>query len=105
VEEAARKLGERLTAVETRLTQVKSESPQDVLNFPPQLDNQLVALLGGVSGGQAPPTDGARVRFDELREELNGLLTELQGALDSELVAFNALVGGKGLGAVVVVPR
>jgi photosystem II stability/assembly factor-like uncharacterized protein len=105
VEEAAKKLNERLTAVETRLTQVKNESPQDVLNFPPQLDNQIVALLGAVAGGQARPTKGSRERFDELRQELDGLLAELQAALDTELVAFNELVSGKSVGAVIVGPR
>ena len=45
VEKAAKALNDRLTAVETQLTQVKNESPQDILNLPPQLDNQIVALI------------------------------------------------------------
>ncbi len=105
VEEAAKKVNERLSAVETQLTQVRNESPQDVLNFPPQLDNQIVDLLGTVAGGEAQPTQGSRERFDELRGELDGHLAELQAALDTELAAFNELVSGKNVGAIVVVPR
>jgi photosystem II stability/assembly factor-like uncharacterized protein len=105
VEEAAKKLQERLGAVETQLTQVKNESPQDVLNFPPQLDNQIVDLLGTVAAGEARPTEGARERFAELRQELDGHLAELQAALDTELVAFNELVAAKSVGPIVVVPR
>ena len=102
---AASALNAKLTAVEGELTQLEGEGGQDSLNFPGRLDQQFNGLYGAVSGGQARPTDGARERFAELRQELDGLLAELQGALDTELVAFNELVGGKNLGAVVVVPR
>jgi hypothetical protein len=104
VEAAVKALLDRLTAVETQLTQVKSESAQDVLNFPPQLDNQIVALLGTIAGGEARPTAGSYERFDELRGELDGHLAELQAAYDTELAAFDELVRGKSLGAVVLVP-
>jgi hypothetical protein len=105
MEEATKALLDRLSGVETRLTQVKTESFQDILNFPPQLDNQIVALLGTVAGGQARPTAGSHERFEELRGELDTHLAELQGAYDTELAAFDELVRGKALGAVVVVPR
>jgi hypothetical protein len=105
VEEAVKALLDRLTDVETQLTQVKSESAQDILNFPPQLDNQIVALLGTVAGGEARPTAGSHERFDELRLELDGHLAELQAAYDTELAAFTALVEAKNVGPVVVAPR
>ena len=78
---------------------------QDILNFPPQLDNQIVALLGTVAGGESRPTAGSLERFDELRAELDEHLAELQAAYDTELAAFTALVETKNVGPVLVPPR
>ena len=93
---------DKLTAIEERIHQTKSESGQDVLNYPPMLDNQIVALLGTVSGEEARPTDGVVARYQELRGELDGLLAELEAVFDGELAAFNELVAGKNLPPVIV---
>ncbi len=102
VDEAARAVREKLTAIEERLYQTRSESSQDVLNFPPRLDNQLLALLGTVSGPEARPSDGATARYQDLRAELDELLAELEAVFAGELAAFNELVAGKELPPVIV---
>ena len=93
---------DRLTAIEERLHQTKSESSQDVLNFPPRLDNQILTLLGVVGGSEARPTDGAAARYEELRGELDDLLAELEAVFAGELAAFNEVVAGKKLPPVIV---
>ena len=86
------------------MIQARSVSSQDVLNYPARLDAQLLALLGAVTGADAPPTAGSVERFDDLRAELDRQLVELQSTLDTELALFNALVGETGAPAVIV-PR
>jgi len=91
-----------LTALERKLTQPRGEAIQDVLNFPPQLDGQLIGLLSIVDGVDAPPTDGSIERFDDLRAELDRGLAELRGVIEHELAAFNALVERKSVPPVIV---
>ena len=80
----------------------RSESSQDVLNYPPRLDNQILTLLGVVSGPETRPTDGAVERFRDLRAELDALLAELEAVIVTELAAFNELVASKELAPVIV---
>jgi photosystem II stability/assembly factor-like uncharacterized protein len=64
IEEAAEDVVEKLTAIEEKLNQTKSESNQDPLNFPPMLDNQIIYLYGIVAGSEARPTGGSYVRYE-----------------------------------------
>ena len=95
-------IAERLTAVEEQLMQTKNESRQDPLNFPPKIDAQLVYLYAVVGGADAPPTDGAYERFDDLSRELDAILAELRQTLSGELAAFNAALAEAGTPAVIV---
>ena len=92
LEEAAEAVTEPLTAVEQELTQTKSRSTQDPLNFPPQLDNQYIYLLGVITGADARPTEGSRQRFEDLNARLAEHRAELDRILETELAAFNDLV-------------
>ena len=102
VAEAAEAVRDKLTAIEERLHQTNSESSQDVLNFPPRLDNQILTLLGVVGGSEARPTEGSVSRYQDLRQELDGLLGELEAVFDGELAAFNDLVSSKEVAPVLV---
>ncbi|MFQ5527423.1 MAG: WD40/YVTN/BNR-like repeat-containing protein [Thermoanaerobaculia bacterium] len=97
----AKSIQEGLTGLEERIYQTKSESSQDILNFPPMLDNQLLGLLGSI-GGDSPPTAGASERFADLRDELDGVQADLQALLDGELAEYNGLVAAKELPAVLL---
>jgi hypothetical protein len=92
----------RLTEIEEKLHQVRAESSQDVLNFPPKLDNQWIALLGDVASAEARPTAGELQRYEELRRELDALLAALDACLTTELAAFEEAVAAKGQPAVIV---
>jgi uncharacterized protein involved in exopolysaccharide biosynthesis len=89
---AAATLKEKLGALEEQLTQTKSKSPQDPLNYPPRLDNQFVALLAYVSGGDHRPTAGAHARLADLEPELEAILAELRALVASDVEALNASV-------------
>ncbi|MCP4898224.1 MAG: glycosyl hydrolase [bacterium] len=78
---AAEDLVASLTTIEERLSQIKSQSSQDMLNFPPQIDNQLVHLLGIVDSAQAEPTAVSEERFAELKSELDQLISELDESI------------------------
>ncbi len=104
VEEAAAAVKEKLAAIEESIHQVEAESSQDVLNFPPKLDNQLIGLMSLVESADARPTDGALERYRELRAELDGYLKGLQEVVTGELEAFNDLVLTKSVPPVIVPP-
>jgi photosystem II stability/assembly factor-like uncharacterized protein len=105
VKDAARAVVDELTAVEDALIQGKNESSQDVLNFPPRIDAQLLAVLGAVESADARPTDGSVERFEHLRAELDGHQADLQQVLDTELRSFNDLVRSLNAPAVIVPVR
>ncbi len=100
--EAARALGEKLTAIEGELTQLQGEGGQDALNFPGRLDNQWIKLYNEVAAPDGRPTAGCKQRFEDLKPEPARLIGSLQQVFDSDLAAFNKLVRDKGAPAVVV---
>ncbi|HET9481992.1 MAG TPA: glycosyl hydrolase, partial [Candidatus Polarisedimenticolia bacterium] len=86
---------EQLATIEEAIHQKRNESSQDALNFPPKLDNQLVALLGVVESADAKPTGASRERYLELKAELDRLVGDLAGVESGPLAAFNQLVRSK----------
>jgi len=100
--EAAESLLDKVGGIEERLTQPRSRSRQDPINFPPGIDNQLAALQRFVAGSESGPTDGARRRLEDLEPQLSALLAELQGVIDSDLAAFDDRVAARDLPAVLL---
>ena len=92
LEDLAKALGEKLTETEEKIHQYRSKSSQDVLNFRPGIDGQLVGLKSTVESADARPTDASVERFNELRAELDGYLAELKAIFDTDLVEFNVKV-------------
>ncbi len=86
----------KLAAVEGELYQVKNRSAQDPLNYPIKLNNKLAALLNVVEGGEAAPTEGARLVFADLSAKLAAQLAALEAAL-GDLPAANAALKAAGL--------
>jgi hypothetical protein len=91
------RLRERLGALETRLTQPKASALQDILNYPPGLDAQLLFLQGVIEGHAGAPTEGARKRFAALLGELDGAREDLAAVVGDEVSALNALIDEAGL--------
>ena len=67
-----------ISAIEADLYQVKNQSGQDPLNFPIKLNNRLASLRRSVENGDAKPTDGAYLVFNELSQELEQHLGKLE---------------------------
>ena len=99
---AAKALDDKLTEIEEKITQVKSKSGQDPINFPPMIDNQLTTLYGYIVRSDHPPTAGAYQRFDDLKPELARLRAALREVVASDVAAFNQLVAGLDLPPVIV---
>jgi photosystem II stability/assembly factor-like uncharacterized protein len=102
VEEAAKALNEKLTAVEQKIYQTKNESMQDPLNFQPMLDNRIANLYGIVLSTDAKPTAVAHEHYEALRTELESYERDLEGVLASELAQFNQAVAAKNVSPVIV---
>ncbi len=95
-------LTDRLTEIEETITQTNSKSSQDPINFPPQIDNQLVTLYGYIVQGDYQPTAGAYERFDDLKPGLDAIHADLEAAMSEHLTPFNERVASLGVPAVLV---
>jgi len=86
-----------LDVIENKLRQTELSSSQDMLNFPPQLDNQLVFLKSIVEAAPGFPTQASRERFDELRAELDGIEGELDEVLTTEVPRLEEMLEEAGV--------
>ena len=92
ITEKADAIAESLAAIEEKLHQTKAESSQDILNFPPQIDNQLLYLQGVVESAVGVPTKAARDRFDELKSQLDGYVAEINAVIAEQLPELERLL-------------
>jgi photosystem II stability/assembly factor-like uncharacterized protein len=104
IEEAGKELTGALTAWEETVVQPKSETFQDIINFPNRLDAQVLFLFGAVDESGPPVTEGAKARWATLEAEWRERRAELQKILDEQVAAFNALVAEHRVPAVVIPP-
>ena len=104
IEAAGEELAKALGEWEETVVQPKSQTFQDIINFPNRLDAQVLFLFGAVEESGPPVTAGARARFGVLEAEWREREAELQRLLDEEVAAFNALVAQHQVPAVVVPP-
>jgi hypothetical protein len=102
LDEAAKAVTERLSEIEKKIYQTRNESAQDILNYPPKLDNQLVGLMSVVESGDARPTDGSAQLYQELVAQLEGFDAEIDSVVSTELAAFDELVKHRHPAAVIV---
>jgi hypothetical protein len=104
VVDAAKSLGEKLTAIEVELYQTKNQSSQDPLNYPIKLNNKLAALGGSIAGADSQPTDQHYAVFEDLNARINAQLEKLRQVMASDVPAFNKLAREKDVPAVFVKP-
>ncbi len=102
IAELAETIGDQLTAIEEKIYQTRNESSQDILNYPPRLDNKILDVMSSVQSADARPTDGAIELFRDLRSELDGYLAELDGVVSEEIAQLNRLVREKSAPAVLI---
>lgn len=97
-------IAEGLTSVEEQLIQTRAETNQDLLNFPPRLDDQLAYLYSHVYQAYGRPTEGSYQRLEDLRLQIGPHLAAIQQILDSDLAAFDGALRETGIPAVIVLP-
>ena len=105
LKDSGKKLAERLTEIEKKLVNPDLKSNQDVLNFPPALDHQIVGIAVAVSSADARPTDGAVAYSKEVGAKLAAVLAELDAVVSKDLAEFNAAVRREEIPPVVVLPK
>ena len=88
LKDQAKDIGTKLSQVEEELIQIKSESGQDPINYPPKLDDQIAYLYSTVCRQYAKPTEGCYERFNDLKNELKVHLDRLNMVLDGEVREF-----------------
>jgi photosystem II stability/assembly factor-like uncharacterized protein len=102
IEDAAKSLNGKLTAIEEELYQTKNRSNQDPLNYPIKLNNRLAALGGVVSSADAAPTAQSVAVYQEVAGQIDAQLAKLAQVMKTDLPAFNKLVRDQNLPAVFV---
>jgi photosystem II stability/assembly factor-like uncharacterized protein len=105
VDRMAKSMTEKLSALEEEITQVKSKSNQDPINFPPQIDNQLTTLYSYVVLSNFQPTAGARERLSDLQPKLRDLRSRFDEIVATEVTAFNRVVAALNLPPVAIPAR
>ena len=102
VRESGKKLEDRIAPIQDQLIQSKAKSGQDVLNYPIQLNNELVALAGSISTADAAPTEQAYQVFDMLKQRSEEQLARWNDVVKNDLTAFNQLVRQQDVQAIIL---
>ena len=99
---AAELISEKLTSLEWPLVQTKAQAPQDGNYMAAGLNAKLAELYAVVTAADAAPTQQSYELFDDLSARVGNAMSAIQDEVENDVAAFNALVGGSGLGAVVI---
>jgi hypothetical protein len=102
IAEAGMQLNARLAAAEGHLIQIKARGSQDTLNFPAMLNAKLAFLAAFVRGSESAPARAQEQLCEDLAARVEAQVRAVDTVLAEELVAFNALVRGADVPAVVV---
>jgi photosystem II stability/assembly factor-like uncharacterized protein len=100
VADEAKKLSEKLSAIENELYQTKLQADEDALNYPIKLNNKLAGLLSMVSETDIGPTASSYEVFAELSAQLKVQLDLLAKTKSQDLATFNKLVHDQNVPAV-----
>ncbi|HYN08662.1 MAG TPA: hypothetical protein VES67_14870 [Vicinamibacterales bacterium] len=99
---AAKTLTDRLTAVESAMTQIQGEGGQDALNFPGRLDNQLVVLYANIANAERRMGTPISERVKDLKTVADKILLAARTALKTDVETFNAALTKAGMTPIVV---
>ena len=82
----------RVNDLESRLVQVKQKTFQDVINFPNQLDANLLHIQGLIDGAYPPLTGGQMQRYNDLKEMWQAEKAEIDNLLQKDVPEFNNII-------------
>ena len=92
----------RINQWESQLIQPKQKTFQDVINFPNQLNAELVTLAGALDTNDPRPTKSSLERLEELAKLWETLSKEFQAIVDGPIRDFNAAYKKSGLPTLIV---
>jgi len=93
---------DQITAWEENLIQPDQKTFQDVINFPNQLNAELMNLKSRVDGAVPAATAGAKLRLADLRSVWSLHQAALQKIISEEVASFNAKYKEMGLPALIL---
>lgn len=99
---AAGLISEKLASLEWPPVQPKARTPQDRNYMAAGLNAKLAELYAVVAAADAAPTQQSYELFEDLSARVGKALSAIQDEVETDVAAFNALVDGSGLGAVVI---
>jgi len=100
---AADELDPKLLAVRDELFQIKIKANEDSLAYPQKVDSKLAFLALVVADGtDSAPTEVCFQEFSRLKKQADDLLARWAGIQKNELAAFQKVVAGQNIQAVVV---
>ncbi len=99
---AGKSIIDQITAWEENLIQPDQKTFQDVINFPNQLNAELMNLKSRVDGAVPGATAGAKLRLADLRSVWSLHQAALQRIISEEVAGFNATYKEMGLPALIL---
>ncbi len=102
VKDAAKKIDEKMAAIEEELVQVKSKTNQDPLNYGLKLNSQMAALGGDIESAGTEPTKQAYEVYDMLAGKIDAQIAKWNAVKNDDLKKFNEMVREKDVPAVLV---
>ncbi|MEM8896446.1 MAG: glycosyl hydrolase [Bacteroidota bacterium] len=97
----AEELGSKLSEIEEELIQVKNESSQDPINYPPRLDDQFAYLYSTVNSQDDRPTQGCYERYEDLKKEYQLYQEKIDKIISEDLKAFDIALEDAGVPRVI----
>jgi photosystem II stability/assembly factor-like uncharacterized protein len=102
--QAAKRIDEKLTAIEHTLVEPRMETSADAFNFPTRLDNKLSILIGIVANSDTAPTQPSYDLARDLGEKIDSELGRLRELIAADVSELNRLVQDRGIAAIVPEP-
>jgi photosystem II stability/assembly factor-like uncharacterized protein len=82
----------KMTSIETALYQTKSRSPQDVLNYPIRINDQMASIYNYAASGYNKPAQQAIDAFRELSAKADEWIQSFKTLQTRELMTLNKLI-------------
>jgi len=98
---SAMSIKEKLAPIEDELTQSKAKTRQDTMNWPVKLNGKLAWLAAVISSAQAAPTSQTYELYEDLVQRIDVQLQRLKEVINTDVSAFNQLMGESGVPAVI----
>lgn len=81
-----------LDSLEKTIVQAKQQTFQDVVNYPNQIDGQLMYIQTTIDSSYPPITQGQKAKVSDIMEAWGEKQTLIQQIMDHELSTYNKLI-------------